>query len=143
MERKIKFRAWDKEENRMLYSEKTHYDVDFRCDENGCLKCYINYSYCDSFGDEYDNWEVLDNIMQYTGLKDKNGKEIYEGDVVEYKDFSGGIYPFKKQPKARGIIKIDNLLTGIYLKGMGIFKESKVEIIGNIHGDPELLEEEE
>lgn len=80
-------------------------------------------------------------LMQFTGLKDKNGKEIYDGDIVEYKDFSNGMYLFKEQPKARGVIKINNLLNGIYLKGLGTFKGDKVEVIGNIHDNPEILKE--
>jgi uncharacterized phage protein (TIGR01671 family) len=80
---------------------------------------------------------------QYTGLKDKNGREIYEGDIVEYKDFSGGLYLFREQPKTKGIIKINNLLKGIYLKGMGTFESNKAEIIGNIYDNPELLMEVE
>lgn len=80
-------------------------------------------------------------VGQFTGLHDKNGKEIYEGDIVEYKDFSNGMYLFKEQPKARGVIKIDNLLNGIYLKGMGTFEGNKAEIIGNIHDNPDLLKE--
>ena len=84
---------------------------------------------------------IPETVGQFTGLHDKNGKEIYEGDIVEYKDFSNGMYLFKEQPKARGVIKIDNLLNGIYLKGMGTFEGNKAEIIDNIHTNPELLKE--
>ena len=94
------------------------------------------------YGDHYQYFDVIpETIGQYTGLHDKNGKEIYEGDIVEYKDFSNGMYLFKEQPKARGVIKIDNLLNGIYLKGMGTFEGNKAEIIGNIHTSPDILKE--
>lgn len=100
--------------------------------------------------EEWDNeylahsWWVMadeDTIGQYTGLKDKNGVEIYEGDIVEYKDFSGGLLLFKEQPKSKGVVKI-NLAKGIYLKGMGTFEGQKVEVIGNVYENPELLKGE-
>lgn len=60
--REIKFRAWDKEKKIMFnwsFTEQGLYPQDF----------FNN-----------DNYQV----MQYTGVNDKNGKEIYEGDIVEY-----------------------------------------------------------
>lgn len=81
-----------------------------------------------------------ETVGQFTGLHDKNGKEIYEGDIVEYEDYSNGLYLFKEQPKAKGVIKINDLLSEIYLKGLGTFEGNKVEVIGNIYENPELLE---
>lgn len=75
-------------------------------------------------------------VMQYTGLKDENGMEIYEGDILQ---FSGRVV-------ACGIVKYnENLCCFQACHKMScwlICKESevKVEIIGNIYENPELLE---
>lgn len=66
----------------------------------------------------------------YTGLKDKNGKEIYEGDILNlrYKD---------EEPN---VIVLRNLIVDTYWISDELgFKDSTVEIIGNIYENPELL----
>ena len=80
-------------------------------------------------------------LMQYTGLKDKNGKEIYEGDVLLY---DGGDLPKEKWSKA--VVEWDQ-------QGMWthpghsnapddwFIRPSISEVIGNIHENPELLEQ--
>jgi uncharacterized phage protein (TIGR01671 family) len=77
-------------------------------------------------------------IEQFTGLKDKNGKEIYEGDVISCRDwetpkvvvFRGGSFGYEYP---------DDIFEPLFLidGGIGV---SDIEIIGNIHENPELVE---
>ena len=76
-------------------------------------------------------------IMQYTGLKDKNGKEIYEGDIVEYSrnfppilvEWDDNIVGFKP------FCKYDSDCYGVPKKE----DHSVYKIIGNVYENPELL----
>lgn len=75
------------------------------------------------------------HLMQSTGLKDKNGKEIFEGDVVKCNGLLGTI----KSLKAMWIcsfVKYNN-----YQK-VGFFAQ-EIEVVGNIYENPELLEDKE
>ena len=75
-------------------------------------------------------------LMQFTGLKDINGVEIYEGDITAY-EFNGKIVTGEVLYKRDQFII--NAPFGAY--GKGIFgRASKPEVIGNIYENPELLE---
>lgn len=135
--KKIKFRAWDKENEIMVFSDKKHYDYWFDIYEDGLLKCLVNCSYCDSFGDEHDSWEPLDNLMQYTGLKDKNGKEIYEGDIIKYSHSIVGTIIREVRIKY-GMWGIEGMTKGTQIPFANLI-ENEYEVIGNIYENPELL----
>ena len=97
---------------------------------------------------------VLEGVEfeQYTGLKDKNGKEIYEGDIIE--QFVCGVHNFKGKKCGRSTIwqvrwnEKECCFELHYLRG-SLFADSMMsdgeeyEVIGNIHENPELLGGEE
>lgn len=76
-------------------------------------------------------------LMQYTGLKDKNGKEIYEGDIVKAKFFEKHITG--KIEFALGAF----FVTGSEVSDNQMFIFNDFEVIGNIYNNPELLKGEQ
>ena len=84
-------------------------------------------------------------IMQFTGLTDKNGKEIYEGDILKHDRFGINIVDDIRDTFRTNSAAYDSIA---YCKGNEVFHdyskvntESQSEVIGNIHESPELLGE--
>lgn len=137
MTREIKFRAWDKEEKEYYYNAE--YTYDFRCSGRGC--------YADSFGELLEHPERY-KVEQYTGLKDKNGKEIYEGDIVEEViDFNSkmtdGIFRYKVYWNEDELCwSLDPIGPESIHNDLWELNSSR-RVIGNVHEDRELLEKGE
>ncbi|MCU5181557.1 YopX family protein [Bacillus toyonensis] len=126
--REIKFRAWSKAAN--MFLDITGFET-----EKG--RVYGLFHDGDYIG--YDKEDI--HLMQYTGLKDKNGKEIYEGDIVSRHD--GGIH-FQEEALAEHVVKWGNFGWIPFEIGEGYQKCVYGEIyefivIGNIYENSELL----
>ena len=133
----IKFRGWDSD-NKVMTDVETIEFIDgvkvswcgkYFINERGRKDCYSGYN----------------NLMQFTGLHDKNGKEIYEGDIVkDNKDEAIGLVIYT--PPTFSVKLIDKLDTDDYWAlGAGKvypdnYKLSDTEVIGNIYQNPELSE---
>jgi uncharacterized phage protein (TIGR01671 family) len=157
MAREIKFRAWDKIDKKMRYEQ----DVNDGCSEWPMLLAvgFHGLPICvdkDCFKDnEIIAWNRDHNLelMQYTGLKDKNGKEIYERDVVarrnvavweDFIDAKGEKWSrcTNKKIDELGVITYNNEFTRFETGNAKIWlgHYDDIEVIGNIYDNPELIE---
>ncbi|MCO4274294.1 YopX family protein [Pseudarthrobacter sp. HLT3-5] len=160
--RKTKFRAWDKQRKQMLH-DGDYWSAENRQKGNSSI-CYqilvMNHGvrWCKKYPSpmpegafEFDRMTMEDlELMEYTGLKDKNGIEIYEGDLLRWIDWEQEL---TETPDLDVVIYLNSearfamntfrdgkhIGTGDeenrYLLGMDEF-----EVIGNIYENPELLE---
>ena len=129
-----KFRVWDKEGNRMILP-KYLYSIDL-LKERVTERTKCNYTFS-LHSIPFDKVE----LMQSTGLKDKNGKEVFIGDIIKC---TRGCPHEVYLEKEYGGTYVGGM-PAIYLKGIreGYAWTGAEEILGNIYENPELLEEEE
>lgn len=122
--REIKFRAWDSLNEHIVTMDRYEDPEDKRIQKTISNFWFMVYEH---------GYE----LMQYTGLKDKNGKEIYEGDIMEV-DVTGN--------PIVGVVTWDNqfsqfrIIRGGYSSLLNFTKDNVLatEIIGNLYKNPEL-----
>ena len=132
--REIKFRAWDKERKIMLQDDiypKANRDWDLWEQSLDCMITVVEMDYI---------------LMQFTGLKDRNGKEIYEGDIIKYHYFyfSNGS---EIENECVCSVKWDDTFANFdamdkdgFAHFLGQASDDGIEVIGNIYEHPELEE---
>jgi uncharacterized phage protein (TIGR01671 family) len=122
MQREIKFRAWDTKKS-----------------------CWVKNVYI-----ALDGWHFTSAIddhqpelvlMQYTGLEDKNGKEIYEGDLIELEEYGRGKVVFDEAMfQYKPLTDAWQIEENVKCHAFYPVTEARVEVIGNIYSNPTLLQ---
>lgn len=124
--RELKIRAWDDVAKRMSYSSTEQFD--------------------DMLGFRFDHFETDKPVyIQFTGLKDRDGQDIYEGDVLRLV-----LVDYAHVPEQIFVVSSDSFFEDVcYLQNISRFVEDSgsetdgIEVIGNIYESPELLKGEE
>lgn len=117
--REIKFRAWDKEDENMTSWESINLDFEYSLEQFLEMDRFV--------------------MMQFTGLRDKNGKEIYEGDILGKTSETSGL-------SYRYTVEWDSENARFMARGKHFQElvsdslERGCKVIGNIYESPELLE---
>lgn len=154
--RKIEFRSWDKKEKKMEYSDdvefSTSVDVDWYLAE---ISTFFGWISGENSRDQYE-------LMQFTGLLDKNGKKIFEGDIVQIQNHNNIIYNkalegvpkflvewFEQenawwlqeyyQGEPYSVYKGEYRLTSKNSKSKYVANCENFKIIGNLYENPELI----
>ena len=126
----IKFRAWDM--NNMFFIEYINFPIKYiRGSTESGEQCILSKNAI---------------LMQYTGLKDKNNKEIYEGDIIR------GVWYFHHILYENAVVERDTFVIGEYgikadtwivnkknLQRIPLHSLSDIEVVGNIYENPALL----
>ena len=120
MMREIKFRAWDKIDKKIMYVAEMILRYKgiqgvILVDKLPSVKVVKR-------------WHDEVELMQYTGIKDKNGREIYEGDIVKTPFGIGEIF------MRLGCWFVENQ------KELGYFESGEIEVVGNVYESSKLLE---
>lgn len=124
MNREIKFRGKSKKTDKWIYGYYfKNRGIDFIAPDE-----FAN-------GKTWEDYEVdSDSVMQFTGLYDKNNKEVYEGDVLRFYD--------EDIPSEVVFAFVDGALMAVYTSALDVrssWPANDMIIIGNIHDNPELL----
>lgn len=156
---KPKFRAWDSLENKMRYDIGV---IEFNAFDKNVSALAFNHHLDDTGYGEINNSQseyydaLCFKLMQYTGLKDKNGTEIYVGDIVDFDGFHEIRFGIHGVPRLETEKYVDTA-TGFYFKPQHDLKDVKpfnldiplndryaneCVVVSNIYENPELLEDD-
>lgn len=133
----LRFRAWDKASNTMIYFNGPSYD-----DEYDHLCFSVDYER-HSLEDTKTFGKGMNDPMQYVGLKDRDDRRIYEGDVIQLASGQIGVVEWEKS------VTIVKWIGGPISKVVGrvslysLWNPWGLQILGNIHENPILLEKRE
>ena len=138
MSREIKFRLWSKIGKKFIETDNP--DLDFVINNNGYLYSIENF-----YGEIYILPQMYIEVLQFTGLQDRNGKEIYEGDILKYN------FPYDGRLKHVSSVKFLETQASFGIKDRyeneiplyRIAANNYFEVIGNIYENEELLKSEE
>lgn len=131
--REIKFRIWDVENKEMLKVQELDFEPTFY---GGRIAIRP-----DQYNDYFDTEDMI--LMQYTGLKDITGKEIYEGDIVKLKFMKNSLDIIVKVEYSEEYAQYVVAGTKSILHECEPLTDyQEIEVIGNIWDNPELMEEE-
>lgn len=138
MNRDIKFRLWSKIGKKFIETDNP--DLDFVINNNGYLYSIENF-----YGEIYILPQMDIEVLQFTGLQDRNGKEIYEGDILKYN------FPYDGRLKHVSSVKFLETEASFGIKDRyeneiplyRIATNNYFEVIGNIYENEELLKSEE
>ena len=138
MNRDIKFRLWSKIGKKFIETDNP--DLDFLINNNGYLYSIENF-----YGEIYILPQMDIEVLQFTGLQDRNRKEIYEGDILKYN------FPYDGRLKHVSPVKFLETEASFGIKDRyeneiplyRIAANNYFEVIGNIYENEELLKSEE
>jgi len=133
--REIKFRAWDTKDNKMRKVISIEYGLstDTSLDLSQCIFIGLSRVIGERFNLLCKPPRI--HLMQYTGLKGKNGKEIYEGDIVKTGN-KDSLYQWVWEAPYFELRRIKDNFSAIYIADKGV---ASMEVIGNIYENPEFL----
>ena len=129
--REIKFKAWNKTQSR--------WEIDFHIEPDGSIWTKSRTASGGWAGSHRQNIEGRNEVIlvQFTGLKDKNNKDIYEGDIISYTPFNA-----KGYEHSRGMVP--DITAFHWFEELELMltqhpNKCEIEVIGNIFENPELI----